>query len=98
MPIHDTWNSNTALAAAAAAPVIDEGKRQVLEIEVAHSILSLLVIRVMEQLIELHGEPMVPRLHNGPELTSLAFTEWCAGRGIEARFIQTGETGSERVH
>jgi hypothetical protein len=32
--------------------LIDEGNRQVLGIEVAHSIPSLRVIRVMEQLIE----------------------------------------------
>ncbi len=31
--------------------------RQVLAIEVAHSIPSLRVIRVMEQLIEMHGKP-----------------------------------------
>jgi transposase InsO family protein len=37
--------------------LIDEGNRQVLGIEVAHSIPSLRVIRVMEQLIELHGKP-----------------------------------------
>jgi putative transposase len=64
----------------------------VLGIEVAHSILSLRVIRVLEQPIELHGKPMALRLDYGPELTSLAFTEWCAGRGIEARLVQTGET------
>jgi hypothetical protein len=28
----------------------------------------------------------VLRFHNGPELTAFAFTEWYAGRGIEARF------------
>lgn len=68
--------------------LIDEGNRQVLGIEVAHSIPSLRVIRVMEQLIELHGKPGALRLDNGPELTAIAFTEWCTSRGIEARFIQ----------
>ena len=63
-----------------------------LGIEVAHSIPSLRVIRVMEQLIELHGKPRALRLDNGPELiTATAFTEWCAVRGIEARFIQPGK-------
>jgi putative transposase len=71
--------------------LIDEGNRQVLGIEIAHSIPSLRVIRVMEQLIELHGKPRALRLDNGPELTSVAFTEWCTGRGIEARFIQPGK-------
>jgi putative transposase len=45
-----------------------------LGIEVAHSIPSLRVIRVMEQLIELHGKPRALRLDNGPELTAIAFT------------------------
>jgi putative transposase len=35
--------------------VIDAGNREVLGIEVVTSIPSLRVIRVMEQLIELHG-------------------------------------------
>jgi len=60
--------------------LIDEGNRQVLGIEVAHSIPSLWVIRVMEQLIELHGWPTVLRLDNGPELTAIAFTD-----GIDCR-------------
>jgi putative transposase len=71
--------------------LIDEGNRQVLGIEVAHSIPSLRVIRVMEQLIELYGKPRALRLDNGPELTFVAFTEGCAARGIEVRFIQPGK-------
>jgi len=71
--------------------IIDEGNREVLGIEVATSIPSLRVIRVMEQLIELHGKPKALRLDNGSELTSIAFTEWCQVRGIEPRFIQPGK-------
>jgi len=71
--------------------LIDEGNRQVLGIEVAHSIPSLRVIRVMEQLIEMHGKPRALHLDNGPEFTAIAFTEWCASHGIEARFIQPGK-------
>jgi putative transposase len=70
---------------------IDGGNRQVLGIEISTSIPSLRVIRVMEQLIEMHGKPNALRLDNGPELTSVAFTEWCASRNIEARFIQSGK-------
>ena len=71
--------------------VIDEGNREVLGIEVAHSIPSLRVIRVMEQLIELYGKPRALPLDNGSELTSIVFTEWCNERGIELRFIQPGK-------
>jgi putative transposase len=42
--------------------VIDEGNREVLGIEVATSIPSLRVIRVTEQLIELHGKPKAIRM------------------------------------
>jgi len=37
------------------------------------------------------------RMDNGPELTSMAFTEWCTNRGIDTRFIQPGNPCSERV-
>jgi putative transposase len=30
-------------------------------------------------------------MYYGSELTSIAFTEWCAERGIELRFIQPGK-------
>ena len=71
--------------------VIDEGNREVLGIEIATSIPSLRVIRVMEQLIEVYGRPQALRLDNGSELTSIAFTEWCRLQGIELRFIQPGK-------
>lgn len=71
--------------------VLDEGNREALAIEVAISIPSARVIRVLEELIEVHGAPGAFRLDNGPELTSEAFLAWCAGRGIEVRHIQPGK-------
>lgn len=68
--------------------VIDEGNREALGIEVATSIPARRVIRVMEQLIELHGKPRALRLDNGTELTCSAFNEWCETQRIELRFIQ----------
>jgi putative transposase len=50
--------------------VIDEGNRQALGIEVAISIPSARVIRVLEQLIEMHGKPQALRVDNGAELTA----------------------------
>jgi len=70
--------------------VIDEGNREVLGIEVATSIPSLRVIRVMVQLIEIHGQPRALRLDNGSEFTASTFTEWCQRQHIELRFIQPG--------
>jgi len=71
--------------------VLDEANREALGIEIATSIPALRVIRVMEQLIELFGKPDALRLDNGSELTSIAFTEWCACKDIELRFIQPGK-------
>jgi transposase InsO family protein len=43
------------------------------------------------ELIALHGAPRSIRLDNGPELTSLALTAWCAAHGIALRYIQPGK-------
>jgi len=71
--------------------VIDEGNRQALGIEVATSIPSATVIRVLDQLIEMHGKPRALRVDNGAEFTSIAFTEWCAEHKIELYFIEPGK-------
>jgi len=71
--------------------VIDECNREALGIEVATSIPSVRVIRVLEQLIEMYGRPTALRLDNGSELTSTAFGEWFERLGIELRFIQPGK-------
>jgi putative transposase len=71
--------------------VLDDGNREALGIEVSTSIPSQRVIRMMEQLIELHGRPAALRLDNGSELTSHAFVDWAKEREIELRFIQPGK-------
>jgi putative transposase len=71
--------------------VLDDGNRQALGIEVATSIPSQRAIRVMNQLIELHGRPEALRLDNGTELTSHAFVDWAKEREIDLRFIEPGK-------
>lgn len=71
--------------------VIDEGNRQALGIHVATSILSARVIRVLEQLIEMHGKPRALRADNGSEFTSIAFTERCERRQIQLWYIEPGK-------
>jgi len=68
--------------------VLDEAHRGALGIEAAVSIPALRVVRVLGQLIELHGKPTAIRCDNGTELTSQVFTDWCRERGIEIRYIQ----------
>ena len=66
-----------------ALTVIDEGNREALAIEIAISIPSTRVIRVLEDLVALHGRPTSFRVDNGPELTAEIFAEWCREREIE---------------
>ena len=71
--------------------VIDEGNREALAIEIAISIPSVRVIRVMEELVAVHGKPAALRVDNGPELTAEAFVEWCQAQEIGIRYIQPGK-------
>jgi putative transposase len=71
--------------------VLDEGNREALAIEVACAIPSGRVVRVLDDLVSLHGAPAALRMDNGPELTSEALRAWCEQHGIEQRFIQPGK-------
>ena len=75
--------------------MLNDGNRQALGIEIATSIPSQRAIRVLNQLIELHGRPEALRLDNGTELTSLAFVDWAQGRGIDLRFIEPGKPNQD---
>ena len=71
--------------------VMDESNREALTIEIDFSLPSARVVRVLEQLEEIHGLPEAIRLDNGPELRSVVFTEWCESKGIELKYIQPGK-------
>jgi putative transposase len=71
--------------------VIDESNRELLAIEIDTSLPSGRVIRVLVQLRDDRGLPIVLRVDNGPELRSQAFADWCAAHGIALRFIQPGK-------
>lgn len=72
--------------------IIDEGSREGLAIEAASSIGSQRCIRVLERIIESRGaKPMMLRSDNGPEFTSVAFTEWCRNMEIIQLYIQKGK-------
>ncbi len=59
-----------------ALTILDEGLREGLAIDVGRSIPARRLIRVLEELIALHGRPAALRMDNGPELTAQAFVEW----------------------
>jgi transposase InsO family protein len=48
------------------------------------------VIRVLEQLVELHGAPTTVKSDNGPEFVAKKVQEWIKDRGIGVRFIKPG--------
>lgn len=71
--------------------IIDEGNREALGVEAWISIPAARVIRVLEELIALHGRPAAIRVDNGPELLAQVFVDWCGDRGIALHYIQPGE-------
>jgi putative transposase len=71
--------------------LIDEGNREALAIEVGTSIPATRVIRVLDELVAVHGRPASVRVDNGPELLAQVFVGWCAERSIVVRYIQPGK-------
>ena len=57
--------------------LIDSFTKESLAIEVGTGISGRQVTRVLERVMEARGVPGGIRCDNGPELTSLYFTEWC---------------------
>jgi putative transposase len=74
-----------------AMTLIDEGNREALAIEVGTSIPATRVIRVLDELVAVHGRPVSVRVDNGPELLAQVFVDWCAERRITVRYIQPGK-------
>lgn len=71
--------------------VVDEFSREALAVHVAHSIPSVGVIEVLEQLREERGLPGVIITDNGSEFTSRAFDAWAYARGVKIDYIQPGK-------
>jgi transposase InsO family protein len=68
--------------------VIDECTRRALWIECARHLTSVDVVRVLEQLVEIHGKPLVVKSDNGPEFVAKKVQDWIEERQIGARFIE----------
>ena len=71
--------------------IIDEGNREALEIAMGMSLPSSRVVRVLNELIALHGRPTAVRVDNGPEFTGQPFVEWCAEHLVAPHYIQPGK-------
>ena len=70
--------------------IIDDFNRKAVSVETEYSFPSLGVIQVLKRAIEQYGKPMKIRVDNGPEFTSLEFTQWCQAQDIILQFIQPG--------
>ena len=70
--------------------VIDEYTRRALWIECARNLTSLDVMRVLDQLVELHGRPTTIKSDNGSEFVAKKVQDWIKDRGIGARYIAPG--------
>ena len=71
--------------------VIDEGNRAGLEIAMGVSLPSRRVIRVLSELVALHGCPSALCVDHGPECTVQPVVEWCAEHRVTLHDIQPGK-------
>ena len=71
--------------------IVDEGTKEALAIDVAHSIRSARVIEVLDTLVRRYGEPEFIRSDNGPEFIAIAIQTWIADTGITTAYIDPGK-------
>ena len=71
--------------------VVDEYTRESLAIDVAGSIRSARVVKVLTKLVSEHGAPRHLRSDNGPEFVSKAVLKWLAETNIETAHIDPGK-------
>jgi len=71
--------------------VLDEGVREILDIEIDTSLPGERVVQVLERLKSWRGLPEAIRCDNGPELVSQALVDWCEKNGVDLRHIDPGK-------
>ena len=71
--------------------ILDEGVREAVAIEVDTALSAARVVRVLEQVVAWRGQLRALRLDNGPEFLAECFAGWCAERGIDLWYIQSGK-------
>jgi putative transposase len=70
--------------------VVDEFTRLCLRIQVGRGMIAKTVVRVLAELVQIHGEPGAIRSDNGSEFIAGAVKEWLASVGIETLYIERG--------
>ena len=74
-----------------ALAVIEQYTREILAIEVDHSLPGRRVVRVLERIIEMRGRPEAITTDNGPEFTSIVMDTWANENRIKLDFIRPGK-------
>ncbi len=74
-----------------ALTIIDEGNREGLDIAVGISLPSRRVVRVLADLVTVHGSPAAVRVDNGPEFLAQPFVDWAAAHRVAIHYIQPGK-------
>ncbi len=70
--------------------VTDEFTKTALAIEVERSITGDDLVRVLDRLVAVHGNPRFIRMDNGPEMTCHAIADWCRFSATGSVFIEPG--------
>ncbi len=68
--------------------VVDEFTRLCLRIQVGRGMMAKTVMRVLAELVQVHGEPGAIRSDNGSEFSAKVVKEWLASAGIETLYIE----------
>lgn len=71
--------------------VIDDANREILEVDIDHSLKSRRVIWVLNHLVKRRKKPKKIRMDNGPELIAHITRQWSEAHGIEFIYIQPGK-------
>ena len=62
-----------------------------MDLTVGTSIARQRVVRVLDELVAVHGTPASIRVDNGPEFLAQPFVEWCGAHRVVVHYIQPGK-------